>query len=128
MCDCFCPEHPDRTPLDVISCISPVNLKILLLGTGDSGTKFSLIVKFIPLTPFSGKTTFFRQLRLRYLTGFPSTDIARNANVLRSLTLSTMQKLLEANSLDNGHDTKSAQLERMVMNATELTPKVAVVS
>lgn len=37
MCDCFCADAGDNNQLDIASSVSPVSVRILLLGGGDSG-------------------------------------------------------------------------------------------
>jgi len=86
-------------------------IKLLLLGTGDSG-----------------KSTFIKQLRRIYQDGFTETEREKFTDVLRQNTLEAMQMLLSACEEWKLKFTKSEPLTDeidLVNSAQDLTPDVA---
>lgn len=96
-------------------------LRIILLGSGDSGKE----VLFH--SPVPGKSTFFKQLKLRYLTGFSSTDYARTAQHLREITLSSMKTLLSSFSAGELFPPELGGDVEAVLSGEELNATVAQV-
>jgi len=84
-------------------------VKILLLGTGDSG-----------------KSTFAKQMTVLHSSGFSNEEYQRFQKVLRDNALTSMQKILSSLSEAQAKLEKGAQKEaESVLEASDLTPAVA---
>jgi len=84
-------------------------IKLLLLGTGDSG-----------------KSTFAKQMKVIHKSGFAHTELVSFKNILKSNTLSSMQKLLDYAETKNVTFSDAVQKRaKFILEAGELNMAVA---
>eukprot|EP01126_Amoeba_proteus_P006456 TRINITY_DN1225_c0_g1_i11.p2 TRINITY_DN1225_c0_g1~~TRINITY_DN1225_c0_g1_i11.p2 ORF type:complete len:119 (+),score=10.60 TRINITY_DN1225_c0_g1_i11:70-426(+) len=85
------------------------DLKLLLLGAGDSG-----------------KSTFVKQMRILHKNGFPLTEYAKYQTVLRENTLDSIRAVLNlCDALDVKLPPSFEYRKKGIIEAIELTEEVA---
>eukprot|EP01128_Nolandella_sp_AFSM9_P005114 TRINITY_DN2427_c0_g1_i2.p1 TRINITY_DN2427_c0_g1~~TRINITY_DN2427_c0_g1_i2.p1 ORF type:complete len:386 (-),score=100.71 TRINITY_DN2427_c0_g1_i2:248-1294(-) len=89
--------------------LTDTKVKLLLLGTGDSG-----------------KSTFAKQMTVLHSTGFTEDEYQRFQKVLRDNCLTSMQKILSSFQENRVRLEKgTSKNTEMILTATDLTPAVA---